>query len=1056
MTPKERKEQFVKSLKRFTNKYPTLYGLNTKELESLMTDIAGVESSYRSNVIGKTKDGKKSKYNGYYALKIPADTSIEEQHRQAFKHLANVLKHNITDVDVYRAGQMGISQAQLVGKYWNQGNRVTNYLWNGIDTSDGNGIKISEYGTNHGDYRITSDVNILRYVPDAIMDSKYEVKKGDTFSNIQERVRTDGRNYNRNGKDIIEIPGNKKLNPSKLKIGQTIQIQPEMNIQQLIPTSSMVNTIPSRIPFKKFGGKLRYGWGGIMSQDNLVKDIIYNPGKYNLTPANFNIEKYSKRKANRTDREFSDYSLQFTKGYDINDIVDAWAPYAEEAAYDHAKFQRQMNRGARRGVNIELNDFAIGVLNDFMTQQQQTVVNMQNRIDDDIAKVAQIKEPSQPIVRYGGVLVRPRFDYGGYYSDYSTPRIPYTSDYSQNNPITAEDIPDDKAIYGVEAIRKATMLKGVGTGASIGGGIGGLAGGVGATILGTSLASGASGAAAGAAGGAAAGAAAGAASTAWIPIIGPLVALVAAGIGAGIGAGVSKKKANQAAAQQLAQNKQQIAYNAELNRQTSVGNAINRIDKDVYKIQNTENTFNMSQGFYSKYGGMIKPRIKYANGGIILPNSNNTVVAYGRTHEQTNPMTGETGITYGNVEIEGGGYVNGRELPGEVVRATPYGDEVFSDSIPIDNKGRTVADYAKMISDRKGVIEKIMNETRLNMERDIKNLNTSRVAKAKTGTLIRNIEKQATLFNKYTAESAKLDSDLEKLFAYQEQAASAMGLREGQPMRYGGSIRRTYDVGGWLSPALSFGMNALTSGLQYWAADADAKYKQEILDGLAKRTLPKRAKEDPILLDPEYDITPEMNATEREASRIEKYIKDNVVNPKQARNLVSKVRLDKLEQQNKLRGIKKSEEKKLINANIASIITARNKNRTNQYQDLVDQLNYDTNIAIQQMSIRSQKTQATQQLLRDLGQSATQAAQMYMVGKAWAPGVTKDMNGNIIGGNFKRMSNEDLASSRYKLYVGHGEKGMKLLVDKNQLPNWYNKLRATNWYNQMVKRGLFE
>ena len=1052
MTPKERKEQFVKSLKRFTNKYPTLYGLNTKELESLMTDIAGVESSYRSNVVGKTKDGKESKYNGYYALKIPANTSIEEQHRRAFKHLANVLKHNITDIDVYRAGQMGISQAQLVGKYWNQGNRVTNYLWNGIDTADGNGIKISEYGTNHGDYRITSDVNILRYVPDAIMDSEYKVKKGDSFSNIQERVRTDGRNYNRNGEDIVEIPGNEKLNPSKLKIGQTIQIQPEVDIQRLIPTSTIMNTVPSRIPFRKFGGKLRYGWGGIMSQDSIVKDMIYNPSKYNLTPANFNIEKYSKRKANRTDREFSDYSLQFTKGDSTNgweydkmmaqypdsigyvgqdpalyNLVEGWSEYANEEAYDHAKTKRMLSRGARRGVNIELNDFAIGVLNDFMAQQQQTVVNMQNRIDDDIAKVAQTKEQSQPIVRYGGVLVRPRFDYGGYYSDYSTPRIPYSSDYSQNNPITAEDIPDSKAMYGVEAIRKATLLKGAGTGASIGGGIGGLAGGIGSTILGTTLASSAGGAAAGAAGGAAAGAAAGAASTAWIPIIGPLVALVAAGIGAGIGAGVSNKKAKLAAAQQLAQNKQQIAYNAELNRQTSVGNAINRIDKDVYKIQNTENNFNMSQGFYSKYGGMIKPRIRYANGGTILPNSNNTVVAFGRTHEQMNPMTGETGITYGNAEIEGGGYVNGRELPGEVVRATPYGDEVFSDSIPIDDQGHSVADYAKMISDRKGVIEKIMNETRLNMERDIKNLNTSKAAKAKTGTLMRNIEKQAALFNKYTAESAKLDSDLEKLFAYQEQAASAMGLREGQPMRYGGSIRRTYGVGGWLSPILSFGANALTSGLQYWTADADAKYKKEILSGLAKRTLPKRAKEDPILLDPEYDMTPEMNATEREASRIEKYIKDNVVNPKQARNLLSKVRLDKLEQQNKLRGIKKSEEKKVVDANIARIITNRNKMRVNQYEDLLDQFNYDTNLAVQEMMINSQKTQATQQLLRDLGQSATQAAQMYMASKSWAPGVTKDMNLGV-GNNSSRLSITDkiptdhwktwLSTSTYNPYQG--------------------------------------
>ena len=760
--------------------------------------------------------------------------------------------------------------------------------------------------------------------------------------------------------------------------------------------------IKRNIPFRKFGGKLRYGWGGIMSQESIRRDIVNNPKKYGfdkIQDFTYMTKTTGAGFPTRDDTYLGtafnayDFKKAYNNGENVNlDYMPGDGSYS--VAWSNAGETGWVFDAQR---HLYLNEAGLNAINNFMTQQQQTVVNMQNRIDDDIAKVAHTKEKSQPMVRYGGVLVKPRFDYGGYYSDYNTPRIPYASDYSMNNPITASDIEDSKAMYGVEPIRQATMLKGAGTGASIGGSVGALAGGIGA--------------------GAGAAALTAAGATAWIPVIGPLVALVAAGIGAGIGAGVSKKKADQAAAQQLAQNKQQIAYNAELNRQTSIGNAINRIDKDVYKIQNTENNFNMSQGFYSKYGGMIKPRIRYANGGTILPNSNNTVVAYGRTHEQMNPMTGETGITYGNAEIEGGGYVNGRELPGEVIRATPYGDEVFSDSIPIDDKGHTVADYAKMISDHKGVIEKIMNETRLNMERDIKTLNTSKVAKAKTGTLMRNIEKQAALFNKYTAESAKLDSDLEKLFAYQEQAASAMGLREGQPMRYGGSIRRTYGAGGWLSPLLSFGANAITSGLQYWAADADAKYKQEILNGLAKRTLPKRAKEDPILLDPEYDITPEMNATEREASRIEKYIKDNVVNPKQSRNLVSKVRLDKLEQQNKLRGIKKSEEKKLVNANIASIITARNKNRINQYQDLVDQLNYDTNIAMQRMSIRSQKTQATQQLVRDLGQSATQAAQMYIASKSWAPGVTKDMNLGVGNNSGKLSITDTIPTDHWKTWL---------------------------------------
>ena len=1066
------KDYWIRSFTKYVSKYPKLKDIpgleylsktnpklaeyNTKDFKILFEGLVGAESSYRKTV----NKNEKTQYKGWYAL--PYKDGEKElldddnyQHTKAFKHFVTNSMFRFTKEDFARAKQLGYSEDEFIAMTWNNGSNTLNYIYNGDNPKDGNGTTLDKYVDMYRSHRTnTNNLNFTQVVPHASQNLQIPIKPGDVYDKKQRLIRGYGREYNYAGgdlfrgnpKDSIRVMVNKglragetldltgfKRTPPKSKIPYIKGGYPQ-NDNEFKLMMNDLQTIINNSNVKKFGGKLRYGWGGIMSQESIRRDIVNNPKKYGFDK--IQDFTYMTKTTGAGFPEQNDAYLgtafdayDFKKAYNNGENVTL--DYTPDDGHYAVAWSNAGEKGwvfdAQR--HLYLNEAGLNAINNFMAQQQQTLVNMQNRIDDDIVKVAKTKEQSQPIVRYGGVLIRPRFDYGGYYSDYNAPRIPYTNDYSMNNPITAEDIPDSKAMYGVEPIRQATVLKGAGTGASIGGSVGALAGGIGA--------------------GAGAAALTAAGATAWIPVIGPLVALVAAGIGAGIGAGASKKKADQAAAQQLAQNKQQIAYNAELNRQKSIGNVINRIDKDVYKIQNTENNFNMSQGFYSKYGGIIKPRMKYANGGTILPNSNNTVVAFGRTHEQMNPMTGETGITYGNAEIEGGGYVNGRELPGEVVRATPYGDEVFSDSIPIDDQGYTVADYAKMISDRKGIIEKIMNETRLNMERDIKNLNVSRTAKAKTGTLIRNIEKQAALFNKYTAESAKLDSDLEKLFAYQEQAASAMGLREGQPMKYGGSIRRTYDVGGWLSPVLSFGMNALTSGLQYWAADADAKYKQEILNGLAKRTLPKRAKEDPILLDPEYDITPEINATEREASRIEKYIRDNVVNPQQARNLLSKVRLDKLEQQNKLRGIKKSEERKLINANIASIITNRNKMRVNQYEDLLDQFNYDTNLAVQEMMINSQKTQATQQLLRDLGQSATQAAQMYVASKAWAPGVTKDMNGNVVGGNFKRMSAKDLKNHRYSLMFNSDVNA----TDFNALKH-FNTKRYAKWYAEMLKRGF--
>ena len=936
MTPKERKEQFVKSLRRFTNKYPTLYGLNTKKLESLMTDIAGVESSYRSNVVGKTKDGKESKYNGYYALKIPANTSIEEQHRRAFKHLANVLKHNITDIDVYRAGQMGISQAQLVGKYWNQGNRVTNYLWNGIDTTDGNGIKISEYGTHHGDYRITSDVNILRYVPDTIMDTKYKVKKGDRFSNIQERVRTDGRNYNRNGEDIIEIPGNEKLNPSKLKIGQTIQIQPEIDIQRLIPTSTIMNTIPSRIPFKKFGGKLRYGWGGIQSYWDYAQPYLGTGDSGTKAGGKFAYKKH----VNAASLFGSDYVSR-----SANEIISdkGWDP---EKSYVYIQGQgyipyteltdaQKNDAGVHQGIYTITND---SIISELQARDQSIYAEMQNKIDQDVMRNQKLVTN---IARFGGLVgIRRKYPYGGTY----IPQSPYSGYIGWGTEVKPEDISytdynaQGEGIIGKQVATYATS--GLGIGATIGGLIGSIVPGIG-NIIGALI-----GAGIGAAGG--------------------------AGIGAGVGS--KNKKEEEANRREL------LAEQREANRQNTINNMNNRYENDVAKIRTaTQPTTFAGQSFYMKHGGLMKPRMKYNNGGTILPNSSDTAVAYGRTHEQVDPMTGETGITYGNAEVEGGGLVGNKELPGEVIQQTPNGDRIYSDSLYVPGTRATYAQIAKALTDKKGVIEQEISTLQETLDTSLDTFNKAKLAKAKAGTATRNIEKLASKLNLKTGELAQVDAQLNDVFTSQEQMATVLGLRDTAPVtaRFGG-YRPKYKFG---IPELGLGMNALSFIGNMVATGLSAKSNQAALDFISKLSVPKTNK-----VEAEYhtiDTSPYDEASSKmttEIRRLNKWIEDNVNNPQVLRNQKRKNLINYYEGLSDINAKKSAYLTSIYDANRNARIVARNTNNQGEYQDEINKYSKNMQIANARMSINNQTTQnymaSINQLMQAVGSYGNQ--KMYL------------------------------------------------------------------------------
>ncbi len=213
------KTYYIKSLDNFLKNNPKLYGINTKDFRDFFIELVGLESSYNPKATNN-----KGNYGGWYATLNGANLSEYEQHKAAFQHLSKLFKENITDLDLTTAKDKGITQAQLLAKYWNQGNRVTNYIHNNIDDSDGLGTKISEYGNN-----ISVDIDYSGYTPEAITDPYVIVKTYKTLPDLIVRSRGDGINYSDRENSIIntnkivyEKKGKKEFNPNNVQVGDTI------------------------------------------------------------------------------------------------------------------------------------------------------------------------------------------------------------------------------------------------------------------------------------------------------------------------------------------------------------------------------------------------------------------------------------------------------------------------------------------------------------------------------------------------------------------------------------------------------------------------------------------------------------------------------------------------------------------------------------------------------------------------------------------------------------------------------------------------------------------
>ena len=215
------RDKHRKSLDEFIKNNPELYGISTSDFADFLSQIAGLESSYKSDA------GKGMTYSGYYGLKGGRDLDSNAQHKAAFRHLKKLFNESIVKDDINKGVELGYTPAQILAKYWNQGNRVTNYLWNNIDNTDGLGTKISDYGNN-----ITVDMDYSNYLDDAITDDYIIINNSKSMSNAIKKARNSKMNYSNRQNYILNLNGTKDkngntipLDATKVHVGDTLWLK---------------------------------------------------------------------------------------------------------------------------------------------------------------------------------------------------------------------------------------------------------------------------------------------------------------------------------------------------------------------------------------------------------------------------------------------------------------------------------------------------------------------------------------------------------------------------------------------------------------------------------------------------------------------------------------------------------------------------------------------------------------------------------------------------------------------------------------------------------------
>ena len=616
--------------------------------------------------------------------------------------------------------------------------------------------------------------------------------------------------------------------------------------------------------------------------------------------------------------------------------------------------------------------------------------NMQNKINNEVLTSRGIT------AKFGGLVGTPRrkFYWGG-------TSINDPGSVQWGTRVQTSDIDESKYSADGEGIVGGSALSGAGTGLGIGAAVGGTA----------ALAT-------------------GAAAGSWLGPIGAGIGALIGGI-VGLFTGRKKKRREERRRQEL------LAEQAEMERQQTLGNMQDKVENDVATIrQSNLGNYSEGTGFYAKLGGMVGRR-KLNTGGQVVPNSSNSVVAYGQTHEQYNPATGETGIIYGDSEIEGGGAKNGRMYAGEVVRETSEGGQVFSDTIKVPGTNRTFADYAKKLTDMKGKKEAQVIQLADGVTLSLSALDKSKTNKLQTGTNIRNIEKLVYKMNKARGESEVIDAKTADLFEAQELYATALGLRDDAPiMRCGGMIRKKRPFGGYASPysltgvsapklttlppiqttasagggsAFKFGFNEFGLGMNLASSlfgivgnALNTRANRKAIEFESTLHVPKGNKVDAVQYSTDYDISEELQELGTQERRAARYITDNTSNVQTARNSVANLAINAQLARNKLYGAKKDYQRQRYDLNRQERVNARNVNSQIMYQDAINEYNKAVGLNQQLMAVRTQGLQGMLQGVEGLAGAVNNYASTRLYEKLWPRGVTNHMRSGFACGGLAR------------------------------------------------------
>ena len=625
-----------------------------------------------------------------------------------------------------------------------------------------------------------------------------------------------------------------------------------------------------------------------------------------------------------------------------------------------------------------------------ITNDKLIYANMQNKINNEILTSRGIT------AKFGGLVGTPRrkFYWGG-------TSINDPGSVQWGTRVQASDIDESKYSADGEGIVGGSALSGAGTGLGIGAAVGGTA----------ALAT-------------------GAAAGSWLGPIGAGIGALIGGI-VGLFTGRKKKRQEERRRQEL------LAEQAEMERQQTLGNMQDKVENDVATIrQSNLGNYSEGTGFYAKLGGMIGRR-KLNTGGQVVPNSSNSVVAYGQTHEQYNPATGETGIIYGDSEIEGGGAKNGRMYAGEVVRETSEGGQVFSDTIKVPGTNHTFADYAKKLTDMKGEKEAQVIQIADGITLSLSALDKSKTNKLQTGTNVRNIEKLVYRMNKVRGESEAIDAKTEDLFEAQELYATALGLRNDAPvMRCGGMVRKKRPFGGYASPysltgvsapklttlppiqttasagggsAFKFGFNEFGLGMNLASSlfgivgnALNTRANRKAIEFESTLHVPKGNKVDAVQYSTDYDISEELQELGTQERRAARYITDNTSNVQTARNSVANLAINAQLARNKLYGAKKDYQRQRYDLNRQERVNARNANSQIMYQDAINEYNKAVGLNQQLMAVRTQGLQGMLQGVESLAGAVNNYANARLYEKLWPRGVTNHMRSSFACGGLAR------------------------------------------------------